>query len=69
MSTPLILRFGTRGSTLARRQTDIVVDLIHAIHPEVRCEVEVYSTHGDRPQALGTPLPLIGGKGVFTAEL
>ena len=69
MSTPLTLRFGTRGSTLARRQTDIVVDLIHAIHPEVRCEVEVYSTHGDRTQALGTPLPLIGGKGVFTAEL
>lgn len=69
MSTPLTLRFGTRGSRLARRQTEIVVDLIRAAHPEVRCEVQVFSTHGDRTQALGTPLPLIGGKGVFTAEL
>lgn len=70
MSThSLTLRFGTRGSNLARRQTEIVVDLIHAAHPGVRCEVEVFSTHGDRTQALGTPLPLIGGKGVFTAEL
>jgi len=69
VSTPLTLRFGTRGSHLARRQTEIVIDLIRAAHPEVRCEVEVFSTHGDRTQALGTPLPLIGGKGVFTAEL
>lgn len=70
MSTEIVtLRFGTRGSTLARRQTEIVVDLLTAAHPGVRCEVEVFSTHGDRTQALGTPLPLIGGKGVFTAEL
>ena len=69
MSTPLTLRFGTRGSPLARRQTEIVIDLLTAAHTGVRCEVEVVSTHGDRTQALGTPLPLIGGKGVFTAEL
>ena len=69
MSTPHVLRFGTRGSALARRQTRIVVDLVTAAHPGVRCEVEVFSTLGDQTQRLGTPLPLIGGKGVFTAEL
>lgn len=61
------LRFGTRGSHLARRQTQIVADLLQAAHPGLRIEVEVITTYGD--QKLDTPLPLIGGKGVFTIEL
>jgi len=35
--------------------------------PSLRPEIVVISTSGDR--ILDTPLPLIGGKGVFTAEL
>ena len=61
------LRFGTRGSQLARRQTQIVADLLQQAHPGLRIEVEVITTYGD--QKLDTPLPLIGGKGVFTIEL
>jgi hydroxymethylbilane synthase len=59
----MLLRFGTRGSKLARWQTDHVLSLL----PEGSGEIEVVQTKGDR--VLDTPLPLIGGKGLFTAEL
>ncbi|WP_309715752.1 hydroxymethylbilane synthase [Armatimonas sp.] len=59
----MLLRFGTRGSKLARWQTDHVLLLL----PEGSGEIEVIQTKGDR--VLDTPLPLIGGKGLFTAEL
>ncbi len=61
------LRIGTRGSALARWQTDFVAGLLAAAWPGLACEIVVFQTHGDR--VLDTPLPLIGGKGVFTAEL
>ena len=61
------LRLGTRGSALARWQTDHVAALIAAAWPDLSCEVIVFHTQGDR--VLDTPLPLLGGKGVFTAEL
>lgn len=61
------LRFGTRGSALARWQTDHVIDLLRAVRPHVHIECEVFSTRGD--QVLDTPLPQIGGKGLFTEEL
>jgi len=61
------LRLGTRGSALARWQTDYVAGLLVAAWPELTCEVIVFRTQGDR--VLDTPLPLIGGKGLFTAEL
>jgi hydroxymethylbilane synthase len=61
------VRIGTRGSALARWQTDYVADLLRAAWPHLRVEVQVISTRGD--QVLDKPLPLIGGKGVFTAEL
>lgn len=56
------LRFGTRGSQLALWQTDLVLSLL----PDGG-EREIIQTKGDR--VLDTPLPLVGGKGVFTAEL
>lgn len=59
----MLLRFGTRGSKLARWQTDHVLSLL----PDGSGEIEVIQTKGDR--VLDTPLPLIGGKGLFTAEL
>ncbi|MEZ4767144.1 MAG: hydroxymethylbilane synthase [Caldilineales bacterium] len=61
------LRLGTRGSALARWQTDYVAGLLQAAWPGLVCTVEVFLTQGD--QILDTPLPLIGGKGLFTAEL
>jgi hydroxymethylbilane synthase len=60
---------GTRASALARTQTDLVVDLLRRARPELRCEVHVLDTAGDRTQASGEPLPEIGGKGLFTEEL
>jgi hydroxymethylbilane synthase len=61
------LRLGTRGSVLARWQTDHVAGLLAAAWPDLACEVIVIRTAGDR--VLDTPLPLLGGKGAFTAEL
>lgn len=61
------LRLGTRGSTLARWQTDYVAAQLRAAWPGIVVEVEVLHTQGDR--ILDKPLPLIGGKGLFTAEL
>ena len=60
---------GTRGSQLARRQTALVVDLLRAAWPELRCEVRPIVTEGDRSQESGRPLPEIGGKGLFTEAL
>jgi hydroxymethylbilane synthase len=60
---------GTRASALARAQTEAVIALLTAARPDLTCETKVLSTAGDRTQASGEPLPEIGGKGLFTAEL
>ncbi len=64
---PSHLRLGTRGSALARRQTDEVAARLAAAWPDLVITVDVVHTQGDR--LLERPLPLIGGKGLFTAEL
>jgi hydroxymethylbilane synthase len=61
------LVFATRPSALARWQTAYVIGLLQSAWPGLECTVEVISTSGDRN--LDLPLPEIGGKGVFTAEL
>lgn len=61
------LRLGTRASALARAQAELVRAALHAAHPDLPCELVPFTTEGDRD--LETPLPEIGGKGVFTAEL
>jgi hydroxymethylbilane synthase len=60
---------GTRGSALALAQTARVCALLEAARTGVSTEVRPIVTHGDRTQASGEPLPAIGGKGLFTAEL
>jgi hydroxymethylbilane synthase len=60
---------GTRGSALARAQTGHVAGLLQAAWPGLECEARPIETRGDRTQASGEPLPEIGGKGLFTAEL
>jgi hydroxymethylbilane synthase len=58
---------GTRGSRLALRQTDLVLDLVRAQHPNIAAEVREVRTEGDRrPDA---PLSAIGRQGVFVKEL
>jgi hydroxymethylbilane synthase len=66
---PAAVILGTRGSALARTQTDVVAALLAAAWPGLRCETKVIDTAGDRTQASGEPLPEIGGKGLFTEEL
>lgn len=61
------LRIGTRTSRLARRQAARVADLLRGRWPGLEVEVVSVTTEGDR--VLDLPLPEIGGKGLFTAEL
>lgn len=61
------LRFGTRGSDLALWQTRYITARLQNVQPELHVEYEIIKTRGDH--LLDTPLPLMGGKGVFTAEL
>lgn len=61
------IRFGTRGSVLALWQTQYVMSALTAAQPSVTAAYEIYSTKGDR--VIDVPLPQVGGKGLFTAEL
>jgi hydroxymethylbilane synthase len=63
----MTLVFATRPSALARWQTQWVISALQRLHPGLICEEKVIVTQGDR--LLHTPLPEIGGKGVFTQEL
>lgn len=58
---------GTRGSLLARTQTQWVIDRLRAIHPALDISTQIITTKGDQQQT--KPLPEIGGKGLFTEEL
>lgn len=60
------LTLGTRGSVLARTQSGHVRDALQ-VRRRVRVDVEIVRTTGDEYQ--DRPLPEIGGKGLFTAEL
>lgn len=61
------MRLGTRRSALATWQTAYVAGLLRATWPDLHCETTAIDTTGDR--VLDQPLPQIGGKGLFTAEL
>jgi len=61
------LIFATRPSTLARWQTQWVINALKKIHPQLDCEEKIITTQGDK--ILDKPLPEIGGKGLFTQEL
>jgi hydroxymethylbilane synthase len=66
-ATVRAISIGTRGSALARWQTDYVAGLLRAATPDLQIGIIPISTRGDRE--LDKPLPEIGGKGLFTAEL
>lgn len=58
---------GTRGSTLARAQTNLVSDLLQAAHADLSIDTVIIKTTGDHIQDVA--LAKIGGKGLFTKEL
>ncbi|HEX2972851.1 MAG TPA: hydroxymethylbilane synthase [Tepidisphaeraceae bacterium] len=62
-----ILRLGTRGSLLARVQSQMVADELEKRHPGLRVELCIFKTSGD--QIADRPLHQVGGKGLFTKEL
>ena len=61
------LTLGTRGSKLAMWQTETVAEKIKVQFPDLQIVIREFSTRGDRQTQ--QPLPQIGGKGLFTAEL
>jgi len=65
-ASPRVLRVATRGSALARAQTEIAVAALRGA-AGVETEVLVVRTSGDRSQHV--PAALMEGQGWFTAEL
>ena len=61
------VRIGSRRSALALWQTRHVAARLQAIWPDLEVEIVPFTTRGDRERH--RPLPEIGGKGLFTAEL
>ena len=61
------LVIGARRSPLSRAQATWVGDRLEARWPGLRVEYRFISTSGDRDPH--TPLPAIGGKGLFTEDL
>jgi hydroxymethylbilane synthase len=64
---PDSIKIGSRGSALARWQSDYVADKLRQHYPKADIEVVIFTTRGDK--ILDKSLPSIGGKGLFTAEL
>lgn len=65
--TTKTITIGTRGSDLALWQAHHVADLLRVQNPQLTVNVQVFTTKGD--VVLDKALPVIGGKGLFTAEL
>ena len=61
------VKAGTRGSRLALWQTQYVLQALTHAWPGLDCRTQRFATRGDK--TLDVPLPQIGGKGLFTAEL
>src|SRR3954469_22658430 len=61
------LRLGTRGSLLARSQSQLIARALEQAHPGLRVELVPIKTSGDR--ITDKPLHEFGGKGLFTKEL
>ena len=61
------LRLATRGSALALAQSRLVVDGLRAAWPDLRVELVMVVTEGDRRRDV--PAAALGGKGIFTAAV
>ncbi len=58
---------GSRGSALALWQSNYIKGRLEFLYPDIRISIQIIKTTGD--QIVDSPLSLIGGKGLFTAEL
>ena len=63
----MIFRIGTRGSKLALAQSGWIKEKIEERHTDVRVELVIIKTTGDK--ILDSPLSKIGGKGLFVKEI
>jgi hydroxymethylbilane synthase len=63
------LVIGTRKSPLALRQSEFVGATLRVAFPNLTVTLKHVITEGDRTQDSTAPIPSIGGKGLFTAEL
>ncbi|KAK9448809.1 porphobilinogen deaminase, dipyromethane cofactor binding domain-containing protein [Limtongia smithiae] len=61
------IRLGSRSSSLAVAQTEIVVERLKAAHPDYEFEIVTKNTLGDQVQSKA--LYAFGGKSVWTTEL
>jgi hydroxymethylbilane synthase len=61
------LTLGTRRSKLARIQTDMVVDALKKLYPELRVDVRATDPKGDRDKT--TALYDMGDKNLWTGDL
>ncbi len=61
------LRIGTRGSQLALWQANWVKQALAELYPDIRIEIAVIKTSGDK--ILDVPLAKVGGKGLFVKEI
>ncbi len=61
------IRVATRGSKLSRIQTELVLNALKKVDPDLEFELIFVKTTGDRFQ--DRPLHAIGGKGLFEKEV
>lgn len=62
-----VVRIGTRGSQLARWQSEWVAARLRELHPGLEVVLVEIKTQGDRDR--NSPLAAIGGIGLFTKEI
>lgn len=62
-----VLRIGSRGSLLARTQTEWVAQQLRDLNPGVRVEIEIIQTTGDLRRDV--PFAAVGAKGMFVKEI
>ncbi len=61
------IRVGTRGSLLARTQTEWILNRLRAAHPELKTELVIIRTTGDIQQSVA--FSEVGTKGMFVKEI
>lgn len=60
-------KIGTRGSKLALRQTEIVIEKFKELYPEDNFDIEIITTTGDKNTSVA--IDKLGGRGVFVDEI
>ena len=62
-----VIKIGSRGSKLALWQANWVKSTLLHHHPDMRVEIIIIKTTGDK--IVDTPLAAVGGKGLFVKEI